>query len=236
MDSATRHIVGLVRFLLHRFFRRVEVTGLEHVPAEGGGILVSWHPNGLVDPALILAHCPRRVVFGARHGLFAWPVLGQVMRALGTVPIVRPQDDGDGDPEARRRANEAALDALALQVAEGSFSCLFPEGDSHDAPHPIRLRTGAARFYYRARQLQRGGADPVIIPVGLHYDAKHAFRSNALVAFHPPIRLSDFLARSPTATEPPDRHQQRVRKLTGEIDRVLREVVHATESWEVHHL
>ncbi len=236
MTGAYDRIVACVRFILHRFFRSVEVTGLEHLPAEGGGILVSWHPNGLMDPALILTHCPRQVIFGARHGLFKWPVLGQVMRAVGTVPIVRAQDSKDLDPVARREANARALDALALQVAEGSFSCLFPEGDSHDSPHLLQLKTGAARFYYRARQLQDAGDDPVIIPVGLHYDAKHAFRSNALVAFHPPIRLSALLAQTPAEGEAQDRFRDRVRSLTAEIDRVLREVVHATESWEVHHL
>lgn len=224
-----------VRFLIGAFFRRVEVTGLEYLPPEGGGILVSWHPNGLIDPALILASFPRQVVFGARHGLFRWPVLGQVMKAAGTVPIYRAQDAG-ADAGSRRAQNARSLDALAERVAGGSYSCLFPEGDSHDAPHLLRLKTGAARFYYRARELAAAGPEPVIIPVGLHYDDKNAFRSNALVSFHPPIQLSEFLAGLPQADEEPEQGWARVKQLTAEIDRVLQEVVHATESWEVHHL
>ena len=35
--------------------------------------------------------------------------------------------------------------------------------------------------------------------------------------------------------EPPQQTRERYRKLTDEIERVLREVVHATESWELHH-
>ena len=87
MEMTTSSAVRVVRFLVGLFFRRVEVSGTDNVPSTGGGILIAWHPNGLVDPALIISSFPRRVVFGARHGLFKWPIVGQVMRALGTVPI-----------------------------------------------------------------------------------------------------------------------------------------------------
>lgn len=236
MRRSYRVIVGLFRFVVRLFFRRVEVIGLEHLPKDGGGILVSWHPNGMVDPGLILTHFPMQVVFGARHGLFRVPVLGMMMRAIGTVPIYRAMDQKNADPETRRKANLASLDALANEVAGGSYSCLFPEGDSHDNPNLLELKTGAARFYYRARQLSPEGKAPVIIPVGLHYDSKRAFRSNALVAFHPPIELGEDLDVRPPEDEDADSARTRSRKLTEEIERVLREVVHATESWELHHL
>ena len=237
MRRSYRIIVGLFRFIVRLFFRRVEVIGLEHLPKDGGGILVSWHPNGMVDPGLILTHFPMQVVFGARHGLFKVPVLGLLMRAIGTVPIYRAMDQANADPEARRQANLASLDALAHEVAGGSYSCLFPEGDSHDQSSLLELKTGAARFYYRARQLAPADAPPpVIIPVGLHYDSKRAFRSNALVAFHPPLQLDGELDIRPPEDEDPKLAKGRSRKLTSEIERVLREVVHATESWELHHL
>src|SRR6185369_13268744 len=95
--------LAVVRLLVRLFFRRVEVAGVDNVPI-AGGILVAWHPNGMIDPGLILACFPRRVVFGARSGLFRWPLLGPLMRALGTVPIHRP-DDATADEAARRAAN-----------------------------------------------------------------------------------------------------------------------------------
>lgn len=222
-----------LRLLLRGFFREIEVTGLENLPAAGGGILVSWHPNGLMDPGLILTHFPRPVVFGARDGLFRWPGLGQLMRAMGAVPIYRAQDRPSGavPPEERQAANLRSLDALAGAVVGGRFSCLFPEGDSHDAPHLLELKTGAARFYYRARELSPE-QQPVIIPVGLHYDAKRAFRSSVLITFHPPLPMPPMLQE----VAPPEALRERSHQLTAEIERALREVVHATESWELHHL
>lgn len=227
----------MLRKLVGAFFREVEVTGLEHIPKDRGGVIVSWHPNGLIDPGLILTQFPRQVVFGARNGLFKWPVLGTMLNQLGTVPIFRASDAGDkSDPDARRKANAKSLDALATAVADGSFSALFPEGLSHDEPYLKELKTGVARLYYRARTLAGDRTAPVIIPVGLHYDRKRSFRSRALVWFHPPIELAADLDVVPVEGEDNNVVQERVRKLTDELERVLREVVHATEDWGIHFL
>ncbi|MGB5694532.1 MAG: 1-acyl-sn-glycerol-3-phosphate acyltransferase [Polyangiales bacterium] len=232
----TSNAVRLVRFLVGLFFRRIEVSGVEHVPPSGGGILIAWHPNGLVDPALIVSAFPRPVVFGARHGLFRWPLIGRLMRALGTVPIYRAADLQDGDVQTRREANRESLDALARAVCDGRFAALFPEGVSHDDPFIQELKTGAARLYYRAKQLcPQTGTPPVIIPVGIHYDDKTTFRSDALVEFHPPLALSaELLAPVPAGDD--ETLRARSAELTRALEPVLQEVTHATESWELNQL
>lgn len=230
-------LLRFIRLLCASFFRRVEVVGLGNVPNDRGGVLVAWHPNGMVDPGMILATFPGPVVFGARHGAFRFPVLGWLMRAIGTVPIFRAGDTRDLSPEERQRANMGSLDALAERVAGGWFSCLFPEGESHDEPHPLDLKTGASRLYYRACQLCDPAAPPpVIIPVGLHYDAKREFRSNVLVVFHPPIEIPAELDVLPAEDGDAEAAKERCHALTELIDGELEEVVLATESWETHHL
>ncbi len=228
-----RFAVSIVRGLLRIFFHRIEVTGLENVPEDGGGLVVSWHPNAIIDGGLVLVHFPRQIVLGARHGLFAWPVLGQLMRTLGIVPVYRRQDFVGSDEELRRAANRKSLDALAVAIAEGRFAALFPEGDSHDEPFPQELKTGAARLYYRARELTPENAPPpVIIPIGLHYDEKRLLGSSVLVAIHPPLELDETLSAPPAEKES---RREQYRRLTGELERVLHQVVHATESWQHHH-
>ena len=230
--------IRTLRLIARAFFRRIEVTGLENVPASGGGLLISWHPNAMIDAGLILTHFPRRIVFGARHGLFEWPLLGWVMRHLGTVPIYRGQDQMTGRLDAERQvANTQSLDALARAVADGSFAALFPEGLSHDEPFPQELKTGAARLFYRACELTGDGdAKPVVIPVGLHYDQKSVFGSNALVAFHPPLQLDSDLVTPPPLGASYEEAKGKYRQLTSEFELALHDVVHATESWELHHL
>ncbi len=230
--AAYRLIIGFFRLVVRVYFRRVEVTGRDELPADGGGILVAWHPNGLVDPGLILTAFPRRVVMGARAGLFSVPVLGTLMRAIGTVPIHRPQDGTETDPEARRLANRQSLEGLAGAVADGSFACLFPEGTSHDHSRPLIVKTGAANLYYLARR-KRPDVVPRLIPVGLHYDDKTLFRSEAHVAFHPALVLPTELDRVPA-----DDEEQRAMAgaLTELIERALHETAHATDTWELHYL
>ena len=65
MSGSRRLVVGYFRFLLRIFFRRIEVTGLENLPGETGGLLVSWHPNGAIDGAVLVTHCARPIVTGA---------------------------------------------------------------------------------------------------------------------------------------------------------------------------
>jgi len=221
----------MVALLVRLFFRRVVALGLETLPVDRGVLLVAWHPNGLVDPALILSSMPGHLVLGARHGLFSWPILGWLMRALGTVPIYRRSDFDDSDDVHLTHRNATSLDALAVEIANGSASALFPEGISHDAPRPMTIKTGAARLYFRARELRDPASPaPVIVPVGLHYDRKRVYRSTALVIFHPALDLPLDLEREDGADP------EAVLALTEHIEQALEEASLGLESWELHSL
>ena len=142
-----RFLRGLVRGLVGVFFREIAVEGAANVPRDRGGLLVAWHPNGIVDPALILASAPVQVVFGARDGLLRWPVVGWLMRRLGTVPIYRAQDTaGPPSPEARRAANDASLGALAGAVLGRAVRGALPRGRQPRRAVPVggQDRRGAA--------------------------------------------------------------------------------------------
>lgn len=227
---SARWVRRLARALLALFFRRVEVSGVEHLPADGGGLLIAWHPNGLIDPALLLATFPGHVVFGARHGLFAWPLLGSLLRACA-VPIRRRQDLGTGDADAARRSNDASLAALGDAVTAGSWAVLFPEGDSHDEAHPLELRTGAARLLLDAAA-RSTAAPPRVVPVSLSYDRKRLFRSRALVVYHPPLELGEELG---AASADEDARRAAVRALTDRFARALDAASLATEDWSEHY-
>lgn len=236
MISSRDNALGFLRALARMFFRSIEIDGADNVPASGGGLLVAWHPNGVIDPVLVATSSPRAIVFGARHGLFKVPLLGALMRAVGTVPIYRAADakEGSGAGEAERRErNRQSLDALARAIASGSLSALFPEGVSHDAPHLQEIKFGAAKLFQRAQQLSQ--SQPFIVPIGLHYDDKSVFRSRALVSFHAPIQLAPELARPPEAADEAALRGH-VAALTNAIEQALINAVHPTESWELHHL
>jgi len=138
--------------------------------------------------------------------------------------------------QKRQSGNQSMFDALSKAMAQGAFAALFPEGVSHDAPHLIELKTGAARIYYQTRANVPDAPTPAIIPVGLHYQRKRIFRSDVLIEFHPPIELPNALDVTPAPDEDAETMRTRARALTDEIERILSDVIHATESWEVHFL
>src|SRR5689334_10868038 len=87
-----RGVLGLV---VRIFFRRAVVTGAENVPATGPALLVFNHPNSLVDPLIALAMSPRPVVFLAKEPLFRIPVLGFLVKSMGSIPVYRKMDGAD---------------------------------------------------------------------------------------------------------------------------------------------
>jgi 1-acyl-sn-glycerol-3-phosphate acyltransferase len=219
MRAFCRALFGLV---LRIFFRRIEVSGLAHVPRDGPVIFVLNHPNGLIDPAFLLCLAPRRVSFLAKAPLFRMPVIATLCRAFDAIPVHRRQDAG-ADPAQNRATFETARAVLA----SGGAIALFPEGASHSEPRLRPLKTGAARIALGAAA-GLPGLPIQIVPAGLYYRAKRTFRSAALLHFGEPF-VVDPVPLAP-GEQPP---AGPVRELTARIERALAAVTLQAEHAEV---
>jgi len=178
-----RVVIGVLRFALRVFFRRVEVVGLERVPRSGALLFVLNHPNGLVDPAFLLCFAPRRVSFLAKSPLFGTPVVGFFVRRMEAIPVYRSQDEGADT--ARNRETFARAHEL---LRRGGTIAICPEGKSHSEPSLQPLKTGAARIALGAASTEPP-LDLKIVPAGLYYTAKTTFRSGALLYFGEPLAV-----------------------------------------------
>jgi len=217
-----RALFGLV---LRVFFRRIEVSGLEHVPAHGPVIFVLNHPSGLIDPAFLLCLAPRRVSLLAKAPLFRMPVIGFFCRAFDAIPVHRRQDEGS-DPARNRETFDTAHRVLA----GGGAIAIFPEGASHSDPKLRPLKTGAARIALGAAA--RATSTPIrIVPAGLYYRAKRTFRSAALLHFGEAFAVEP-IALAP-GEEPP---ASAVRDLTVRIGAALGPLTLQAERAEAHAL
>jgi len=204
-------VTAVLRIALGLFFRRIDVVGRERVPATGPTMFAINHPNGLIDPVLVLCQAPRPVAFLGKAPLLRLPVIGRVARALDTIPVHRRHDPGS-DPAHNR---ETFARARALLEAGGTIA-IAPEGVSHDEPGLKPLKTGAARI-----ALGAGTEAPVaIVPVGLFYTEKATFRSAALVLFGSPVSVA--AAPLDAGGEPPP---DRVAAVTRALDDALRNLV-----------
>jgi len=209
-----RVIVGLLRLALRIYFRRIEVTGLEHVPVKTPVIFVLNHPNALVDPVFLLCLAPRPVSFLAKAPLFRMPVIGYLVKELDSLPVYRRQDEGQDVTK-----NQETFIAARKLLARGGTIGICPEGVSHDAPGLKPIKTGAARISLAA--VSTGEVSALkIVPAGLYYTSKTSFRSDALLYFGTPIDVEP-VTLEPDGTPP----REAVRELSSEIEKALREVI-----------
>lgn len=200
------------------FYRR-SLEG-EAIPKEGPVLLVANHPNGLVDPLLLIRNAGRPVRFLAKEPLFRMPIIGGLLRRLGALPVYRA---GDGhDTEKNQQTFRAVFEALGRGDAVG----IFPEGTSHSDPSLKPLKTGAARMVLGAESERHFALGAVVVPVGLLYRKKAVFRSEALTVVGEPIPARSFRERHEQAPK------DAVHALTEAIDQGLRKVTVNLDRWE----
>lgn len=206
----------LISELAVRSYYRVSVAGAR-IPTEGPVLLVANHNNSLVDPALVAAMAGRNVRFLAKATLFTHPLIGWLIKGVGSVPVYRQQDD----PKLVSQNLDTFRDVHRV-LANGDMVGIFPEGISHSASRLAPLKTGAARIAIgAAAQL---GSDFPIIAVGLVFRDRDAFRSEAHVIIGESFRWDDLVGDLT--------NRSAVRELTERIEKSMRRVSVNLEAWE----
>ncbi|WP_022893388.1 lysophospholipid acyltransferase family protein [Agromyces subbeticus] len=112
------------------------VSGIEHVPTNGGAVLAMTHFGyfefALVEWATWLAN-RRRIRFMAKQGAFDTPVVGWLLRSMKHISV---------DMKAGAAAYANAVDALR----RGELLGVFPEAGVSASFTVRELKTGAARL------------------------------------------------------------------------------------------
>ncbi len=206
-----RALASVARAAIWLFYSTVEITGLERLDPSRPTLYAPTHPNSIVDPLLLILFEERPLRFVARDGLFRGPLLGALLRAIGAVPVRRRMDHG-GNVD-----NQGALAACVEALAEGGAVVLFPEGKTHARLRVEPLKSGLARI-----ALDAYPAPVRIVPVGLNYLVRHAFRSDVHVSIGEPIEIDARVAsadRTAAVRELTERVRAGLEALTVHIER-----------------
>jgi 1-acyl-sn-glycerol-3-phosphate acyltransferase len=133
MTRTYRAALGLFRPVV-RLWGRLEVEGLEHVPAEGPLLIVGNH-DSYWDPVVIGLAAIRRRQIRALSKSSLWKVKGlnRILDGMGQIPIVRGSGDAD------------ALDRAIAELRAGSCIGIFPEG-TRSLGRALRPRSGLGRL------------------------------------------------------------------------------------------
>lgn len=116
-----------------RWWGRMEVSGLEHLPLEGPVLLAGNHDSYWDPIAVGAAGLSRRQVRALAKSSLWKPGLGKVLDGMGQIPIVR----GAGDAHA--------MDRAISDLRAGACIGIFPEG-TRSKGKELRARSGFGRL------------------------------------------------------------------------------------------
>lgn len=134
-------------WVFFRIFSRLEVTGRENIPKEGGVVLASNHAS-FADPPLVSVASPRMIYFFAKAELFQVPVLGWFIHNVNAFPVKREEHDVG----AFRKAYQL--------LRSGQAVVLFPEG--------TRSKTGELGQAKPGAGMLAAKAGVPIVPIYIH--------------------------------------------------------------------
>lgn len=153
--------------IVSRLLWRLRVYGADNVP-RNGPLIVACNHISLADPPVLGAACPRRIHYMAKRQLFAIPVFGPLIRALGAYPV-----DREGS------ATGAVKRSIAMLRA-GEAIGVFPEGG--------RNMSGAARARQGVALLASLAGAPVV-PAAIVGSDRATRLGTMKVIFGNPLRL-----------------------------------------------
>lgn len=159
------------------YFSRVEVTGAEHVPAQGPVLVLCLHRNGAVDGFVYRGALPP-ITFMMKASLRR-SFLGRMF--FDGIEVMR------GTGGTRDERNLRALDECVALLGAGGRLVVFPEGTSKLGPRHLPFKSGAARIALRHLE---SGRTLAVLPLGIHYECPWAFRSRVEVVIGPPLHLA----------------------------------------------
>ncbi len=145
-----RQVAGWAISLLIRTIWRVRAEGLEHLPAQGGCLVICNHLS-YADGLVMAAVMPRPVRFLVYRGFTQMPFVGWFLNLAGVIPVAETD---------RRRALLGAIEAARAAAAAGEVVAIFPEGKLTRSGQTDVFRSGMERI--------AGGAQVPVVPAHLH--------------------------------------------------------------------
>ena len=144
--------------VLCRVNNRLEVSGEENIPAEGGALICPRHENHS-DPFFVGAAVRSRVLhFLAWHGIGEMPLLGPLFKRIGVMHSINESYGVATDKDEARQV----LGSLEALLRAGELCVIFPEGTINHW-----IGTGGVKDFKPGAVRLSARAGVPIIPVGM---------------------------------------------------------------------
>lgn len=165
--------MGMLRWVFRHLafaYFKLDVRGLERIPASGGAIIAGNHPN-VLDGILLQVVSPRPVRFLVAEELYFHRFMHWGFRAFNCVPVYRSRGTHNGD----------ALRAAVQALEQGDLLGIFPEGTTKYRGTMPSIKRGVALLAMKT------GCP--IVPLAFH-GSDAAFPEGTKVPRPLPIRMA----------------------------------------------
>ena len=184
-------VYGFLKYLLKTvfgfYFSKTTIVNKEYLNFDRAAIVVSNHPNTMMDPFNVCTRIKKQVFFLTNASLYYSKYGHWFFRNFFTIPIER-QVDASG----KRINNEKAFAACDKFLGNGGCLWIAPEGTSVMERKLRKLKSGTARIALSAESKKDFQLGLVIIPNGITYSDPSKFRSTVFIKVGKPIIVADY--------------------------------------------
>ncbi len=217
-----RFLQFFVWFTYAIYFRRIAFINRPPLRTRGPMLVLTNHPNTLMDPLMILHALRERCFILANYSLFKKPISRAIFSTLYCLPVQRAKD-----VEGLAVKNDDTFRQCDLHLAAKGSIYIAPEGISAPERHIRPFKTGTARIAFSAESHNDFSLDLKILLVGLTYEKPLKFRHGVVAHVAEPILVknwADLYAQNP---------REAVQDLTKTLEEKMKElVVHCRDAAE----
>ncbi len=178
----------VIRFVLSIFYRKLYITGVEHINPNVPQLLASNHPNGFMEPLIMACYFPRPLHFLVRGDVFDKKWLRPILIGTNQIPIFRFKDGF-----SKLRENALTMDASTQLMLQNNLLLIYAEGSTENVKQLRPLQKGLARIAFAVLE-----ANPEtnleILPSGVNFTHPPQFGKTAMLRVGTPLKIKDYAA------------------------------------------
>ncbi len=177
----------VVRLFLAIFYPNTRITNQQYLDFKNPTIIVSNHPNTLLDPLNTASRIFQHSFFLANASLYKSAIGNWFFTTFYCIPIERPKDRG-----GRKMSNADSFAKCDEHLSKGGCLYIAPQGYSQIKRRIDKIKTGTARIALSAENSSDWKLGLEILPFGLNYESPRFFRTNLLINTGTPIKVADY--------------------------------------------
>lgn len=178
----------LVRITLKLFFKKIYITGLEHLKHDRPQLISSNHPNGFLEPLIMACFFPKSLHFLVRGDVFENRILKPLLQATHQIPIFRFRDGF-----SKLRENSQTMDASLQVLLEKKNLLIFVEGGTESIKRLRPLQKGIVRLAYQVVE-SNDELDVEVLSIGINFTYGDRFNREVMLSIGPPIEVKKYYA------------------------------------------